>query len=56
MEKEKDWEVLFQEAIKALEKANVAIDDIASWSGSSGNWPLHDSLEKVEKALKILKS
>lgn len=55
MEK-KDWEVLLQEAVEALEKAHEAIDDIAGWSGSSGNWPLHDSLIKVEKALAILKS
>lgn len=53
---EKDWEELLQDAVVALEKAHEAMDDIAGWSGSSGNWTLHDSLIKVEKALAILKN
>lgn len=54
MEEEKDWETLLQEAVEALRKAHEAMDDIAGWSGSSGNWPLHDNLPKVEQALAIL--
>ena len=53
--KEKDWETQLQEAISALKQAHKAMDDIAGWSGSSGNWTLHNALPKVEQALEILK-
>lgn len=51
---EKTWEELLTEAIAALKKAEVAMDDIAGWSGSSGNWGLHDSLMKVREAITLL--
>jgi ABC-type phosphate/phosphonate transport system substrate-binding protein len=53
--KEKDWETKLQEAIVALKEAHKAMDDIAGWSGSSGNWVLQTALPKVEQALEILK-
>jgi hypothetical protein len=52
--KEKDWETLYQEAVDALHLAQKAMNDIAGWSGSSGNWTLHESLPRVEQALALL--
>lgn len=52
----KNWEELLQEAIEALKKAEVAMEDIAGWSGSSGNWGLHWSLMKVRESLTLLTS
>lgn len=54
--KEKAWETLLAEAIASLKEAHRAMDDIAGWSGSAGNWTLHDELIKVKKALLILTS
>jgi hypothetical protein len=50
----KTWEELLKEAIASLRAAHAAMDDLAGWSGSSGNWPLHECLVATEKALSIL--
>ena len=54
MQDKKDWEDLLKEALDALRAAHTAMHDIGDWSGSSGNWPLHQSLPKVDEALQIL--
>jgi hypothetical protein len=40
-----------RETKEALELAEKELENIAGWSGSSGNWPLHDALTKVRKVL-----
>jgi formylmethanofuran dehydrogenase subunit E len=35
----------------ALSAALVELDNVAGWSGSSGNWPLHDAVTKARAAL-----
>lgn len=47
------WEVAYDDAKKALEFAYTAIDDIAGWSGSSGNWPLQQASGIVGRALDL---
>lgn len=54
MDEEKTWDTLLLEAVVALRKAHKAMDDIAGWSGSYGNWPLHETMPKVEQALALL--
>jgi hypothetical protein len=54
MDNKKDWGILLGEAIAALRIAHEAMHDIGDWSGSSGNWPLHESLPTVDAALALL--
>ena len=49
------WERLYRQAVKACEEAQVAIDDIAGWSGSSGNWPLHEASIRIRKAIQAFR-
>lgn len=53
---DKTWEELLQEAHGTLQQAYNIMNDIAGWSGSSGNWGLHESLPVVEQALALLNS
>ena len=53
---EKTWEELLREARATLRQAHDIMDDIAGWSGSSGNWGLHESLPVVKEALDLLDS
>ena len=39
------------EMASALKLALVELDNIAGWSGSSGNWPLQEAAVSVRKAL-----
>jgi len=48
------WEQAYASARVALVLAQEVIDDLAGWSGSSGNWPLQESSGRVRKALEIL--
>jgi hypothetical protein len=50
-----EWEMALQSAQRALTTAHLAIDDIAGWSGSSGNWPLQDASSIVNTALDLFK-
>lgn len=50
-----EWEVAYAFAERALKVAHLAIDDIAGWSGSSGNWPLQESSTIVRVALDLFK-
>jgi hypothetical protein len=54
MTEKKDWEILLSEAIASLRIAHEAMHDIADWTGSCGNWPLHENMPKVDQALAIL--
>ena len=47
------WEDSYQDAKKSLEFAHKTIDDIAGWSGASGNWPLQECAVIVQDALKL---
>jgi hypothetical protein len=38
----------------ALKAAEKELENIAGWSGSSGNWPLQDALERVRDALTLI--
>jgi hypothetical protein len=46
----KTWEELYAEAIAAVAAARTAIDNIAGWSGSAGNWPLQDACVRINTA------
>jgi hypothetical protein len=48
------WEEAYTTAVAALRHAQTLIDDIAGWSGSSGNWPLQETSGRVRAALAIL--
>jgi len=37
------WDTLYAEAQEACRKAQVAVNDLAGWSGSSGNCPLQEA-------------
>lgn len=50
----KDWEKLLEDATNALREAHTAMHDVADWSGSSGNWYLHEKMSKVDEALLLL--
>ena len=54
-ETKKSWETLFKEAEEAVERAYLAIDDIAGWSGSSGNWPLQEASGRIREARDALR-
>jgi hypothetical protein len=41
------------EMASALKLALVELDNIAGWSGSSGNWPLQEASVAVRKALDL---
>lgn len=56
MNSKPNWEELYKEAEAAVKRANDAIQDIAGWSGSSGNWPLQDASAKIIKALNAFKN
>lgn len=53
-EKKESWEEAYRAAEVALVHAQTVIDDIAGWSGSSGNWPLQQCSGQVRRALEIL--
>lgn len=50
----KTWEELYKEAIEAVVCAKEAIDEIAGWSGSSGNWPLQEASGRITAAINVL--
>ena len=54
MNEKKDWGILLEEAVVALRLAHEAMHDIGDWSGSCGNWPLHEAMPEVDKALDLL--
>lgn len=45
------WEELYQAAEDAAKRAHEAIDDIAGWSGSAGNWPLQEASTAIKAVL-----
>lgn len=51
----KTWEELYEEAEAAVVRAHEAIDEIAGWSGSSGNWPLQEASGRIKAALDALR-
>jgi hypothetical protein len=51
-----DSESLLATVKEALTLADRELEQITGWSGSSGNWPLHEAQTKVREALKALDS
>lgn len=49
------WELAYDFAQRALTFADKTIDQIAGWSGSSGNWPLQESAGIVGMCLDLFK-
>lgn len=49
------WEDAVKVADAALVRAQKVIDEVAGWSGSSGNWPLQDASANVRRALEALR-
>jgi len=50
MKKKPSWETLYKRAERAVEEAYAATNDLAGWSGASGNWGLQDANERLRKA------
>lgn len=51
-----DSEPIVSAAKEALTLADRELEQITGWSGSAGNWPLHEAHTKVRAALKTLDS
>ena len=54
-EKTPTWEELYKEAEAACEKAHLAIDDLAGWSGSSGHWGLQECSTRMRRVMEAFR-